>query len=551
MTQTTDNAPPGKRVCFSYVRFSSSKQARGHSEARQNEIAPRVAREKGWFLDESLCMADLGLSAYKKANLVKGSIQPILDGVSSGKIPAGAVMIIEHFDRLTRTDIDESVPLLWSLLGSGLEIYIDRTNRHLTKASLKSAVEITMALWELKGAHEYSAKISDRVGKAWENKRKKLADGHRLTKKIPGWIDAASWKVIPGRVAVVRKIFKLYLDGYGISAIVKLLNGERVPTWGGKRLEKASDWNSSYISQLLHSRAVIGEFQAHKTVTAEKGTYYKRVAMGEPLVGYYPPIVSKEIFFQVQARLGDGTKTRKTEAIRNLFSGLAYCVCGGRMYLASTGKGRSYYMCWSKLKGLRCKQPSVPYKALEDSFAHCFHVAPQRLFRRADNNADEREIIRGKLASLQTQIGNITKFVVAGKATVALVEKQAELESESDELKRALEMAEMTQTDVGHDASEMEFIINNLGSMESNQELRRRIRGWLLSNVKRIVCGNSAKQVDVLFRNGHSLRFVFSADFGAAQIGKDLVVLNDAGPKPSRIAKRRVKFAVKKTLAAR
>ena len=127
------------KICFSYIRFSSRIQAKGDSERRQGEIAPRVAKEKGWILREDLNAFDLGLSAFHRQNLGdKGSIPAIIAGVKSGKIPQGSVMIIEAFDRLTRTDIDESMPLLSELLQAGLEIYIDRTSRHLTRQSLNS-----------------------------------------------------------------------------------------------------------------------------------------------------------------------------------------------------------------------------------------------------------------------------------------------------------------------------------------------------------------------------------------------------------------------------
>jgi len=58
-----------KKACFSYVRFSSAKQAKGTSEDRQLKIAPRIAAEKGWQLNDSLNLLDLGLSAYKKQNV--------------------------------------------------------------------------------------------------------------------------------------------------------------------------------------------------------------------------------------------------------------------------------------------------------------------------------------------------------------------------------------------------------------------------------------------------------------------------------------------------
>ncbi|MEI8315118.1 MAG: recombinase family protein [Verrucomicrobiota bacterium] len=99
--QNTANANP--KICFSYIRFSSGQQAKGNSTDRQLDIAPQVARDKGWELNNNLSIADLGLSAFKKANLgPKGKLGAVLTGVQSGKIPKGSVMIVEALDRLTR-----------------------------------------------------------------------------------------------------------------------------------------------------------------------------------------------------------------------------------------------------------------------------------------------------------------------------------------------------------------------------------------------------------------------------------------------------------------
>jgi hypothetical protein len=114
-TPKTTKANP--KICFSYIRFSSGKQAKGNSTDRQLEIAPRIAREKGWELDENLSIADPSLSAYRKANLgPKGKLGAVLLGVQTHKIPKGSVMIVEALDRLTRAQLDEAYDLFRDLL---------------------------------------------------------------------------------------------------------------------------------------------------------------------------------------------------------------------------------------------------------------------------------------------------------------------------------------------------------------------------------------------------------------------------------------------------
>jgi hypothetical protein len=105
------------KICFSYIRFSSEGQADGSSLDRESEIAPRVAREKGWTLREDLSAKDLGISAYKKLNLPM--LRCLIDGVNHGQIPAGSVMIIEALDRLTRAELEEAYDLFRDILNIG------------------------------------------------------------------------------------------------------------------------------------------------------------------------------------------------------------------------------------------------------------------------------------------------------------------------------------------------------------------------------------------------------------------------------------------------
>lgn len=51
--------------CYSYLRFSSPKQAAGNSKSRQLDYARRWAADNGFEFDESLTMKDEGLAAAR------------------------------------------------------------------------------------------------------------------------------------------------------------------------------------------------------------------------------------------------------------------------------------------------------------------------------------------------------------------------------------------------------------------------------------------------------------------------------------------------------
>src|SRR5437867_425154 len=94
-------------VAYSYIRFSSRQQAEGDSLRRQTEKAEDYCQRKGWTLDASLTLRDLGVSAFRGDNALLGNLGVFLAAVKKGTVPAGSVLIVESFDRLSRQGIDE------------------------------------------------------------------------------------------------------------------------------------------------------------------------------------------------------------------------------------------------------------------------------------------------------------------------------------------------------------------------------------------------------------------------------------------------------------
>src|SRR5262249_15118215 len=89
--------------------------------------------------------------------------------------------------------------------------------------------------------------------------------------------------------------------------------GPPVPTMGRSAL-----WGAGTVDKIVHSRAVLGEFQPH----VKRGD--KREPEGQPLAGYYPAVIDEATFHQAQAALA-GRKNQKGprgQHVRNLFTGL-------------------------------------------------------------------------------------------------------------------------------------------------------------------------------------------------------------------------------------
>ncbi len=109
--------------------------------------------------------------------------------------------------------------------------------------------------------------------------------------------------------AVVRRIFGLTLQGYGSSAIARLLNGEGVPTPGAyfrmkhpgsNRFRKAADkngWTAAAVLNILHQYEYTGALVGRKRYKAslhEKRTVPQDKADWIIYEGAHDAIISKE-----------------------------------------------------------------------------------------------------------------------------------------------------------------------------------------------------------------------------------------------------------------
>src|SRR5687767_14753868 len=73
-----------KPKAYSYLRFSSARQADGDSIRRQTDAAARYASTHGLTLDTSLTFRDLGVSAFEGKNIREGgALHAFLEAVEN------------------------------------------------------------------------------------------------------------------------------------------------------------------------------------------------------------------------------------------------------------------------------------------------------------------------------------------------------------------------------------------------------------------------------------------------------------------------------------
>ena len=143
---------------------------------------------------------------------------------------------------------------------------------------------------------------------------------------------------------VVRYIFRLYLQGNGLTKIAKILTEEEIPVPGisrnigtTRKTKLYNCWKQTTISRILKNPVYIGNLEQFKR---KKVNYKSKKRVTVPkedrVICYntHEPIIKKEDFDEVQKIITDNKAFSKSTKHDYLFKGFLYCAdCGAKLYL--------------------------------------------------------------------------------------------------------------------------------------------------------------------------------------------------------------------------
>lgn len=438
---STPRPPAGPPVAYSYLRFSSHGQADGDTVRRQTANPEEWCRRNGVRLDTTLVFEDRARSAFKVHHRHREALSEFRRNVTEGRIRPGSYLIIENLDRLSREQERIAVELLLSIVNAGITVVQLMPEEQVFGPANLDMLGLMRAVIQMAQAHQESAKKAKRLGEVWEQKRRAAVAGTgTLTARVPGWVDLADgrMRLNAARAAVVRRIFKLCVQGFGGQAIARRLNEEGVPTLTGR-----GKWYQSAVTYVLRSRAVLGEHQPH----TEHGVG-GRVAVGDPIPNYYPAAVTEELFNAAQgAMAGRVTRAGRPPARRaNLFRGLLRDARGGgRLGILSRVKGPHRSVVYSNMdRKAGVPQHSFPAEAFEAAvLSKLREVDPREVIgesaaaERVLALTGERAELAGKLARLGDLLGDEPSPTIAGRVR----EAEAALRALDDRLAAARQEA--------------------------------------------------------------------------------------------------------------
>jgi DNA invertase Pin-like site-specific DNA recombinase len=427
-------------LAISYIRFSSPAQAKGRSFQRQLQACKEYCDRKGLHLADGSDMSffDAGKSAFKGEHVGEdGALARFLALVKQKKIAPGTTLVVESLDRLSRQDVLPALNLFLGLITAGIRIVTLMDGERVYEGKDIDFADVGYSLSVMSSAYGESLKKSKRsranAAAAQEDAR---ASKTPLGRVMPLWLEcvgergAREFRVIEDRAEIVRRIFRMAIDGHGQGLTARKLNDEGLRTF-----KAGTPWGSTSIRKILFNRAVLGDYQPFSVQGSPDG---KRRASGEPIKGYFPRIVDDDTFNMAQKATDDRLVrlVTKPAANCNVWNGIAKCIlCGEPMHLISKGnppRGFKYLQCYGKRKGV-CENKLIRSEPTEQVFkAMLARLESLSLVKDASAKiAADLDAVQGDLVQ---QVRLLQQYQVQFESVV--VKKEGEIEVLREEERR-------------------------------------------------------------------------------------------------------------------
>jgi Recombinase len=275
----------------------------------------------------------------------------------------------------------------------------------------------------------------------------------------------------------------------------RTLEDRKEPVWGrGKRAGER--WHKSYVTKILANRSVLGEFQPHRM--EGEGDERKRVAEGAPVPGYFPTIVSEDLFHRVQQLKTEDTRRpgQIGERVSSLFTWIAKC---GRTGKAANFVNKSKYQ-YLKTEGVLDDGRRMVGWSYED-FELRFLTAVGRLDltkifdAQEDNETTKMERLLAAANARVRETGIVLKRLLKHlessdkKAPETVLDRIRELEAQSAGQRQEVETATTAlkkARDAAADAAKFSSDFKRLMAERHKPETRLALRQEIRSIVSRI-----------------------------------------------------------------
>lgn len=422
-----------------YIRLSREDGDKEESDSvgNQRKLLTEYVAKKEDFILYDIYVDD----GYSGTNFNRPSFQKMIADIEDGKVNC---VVVKDLSRFGRDYIDT---------GRYLERYFPELGVRFISVtdsidSMKQAYDMLLPIKNIFN-EQYARDISKKIQATVKSKQKAGEFIGAFTsygyKKSP--VDKNKLVIDDYAADVVRRIFSLYIQGYGKQRIAKLLNSEGIlcPAEYKKvngenykncnRLESTTYWSYSTINSILHREMYVGNM-VQGTKHQRMRSKQKKMPKEKWIIveNTHEPIIDKETWEKAQSLLQKRTRELDLETNKNIFAGFVKCGDCGRamtknMWRRADGsKTYSLYCGTYKRNG---KQYCTP------------HTLPMAVLK---------DIVLGDLKAIVDSVDNLKELVQSQSFTASKVKRIAD--TELSKIKAELERVKRLKKSIYEDYRE-------------------------------------------------------------------------------------------------
>ncbi|EPC2321725.1 recombinase family protein [Escherichia coli] len=520
-----------KTKLYSYIRFSSMKQADGSSYERQKRTAAEIAAK--YDLELVTSYQDFGVSAFKGANSRTGALSRFLDEIGRS-VPVGSWLVVENLDRISRQSIIEAQELFLSIIRRGITIVTGMDGKVYSKESVNAnPIDLLLSVMLFARANEESQTKRNRTNssalikiKAHQENPQNPAVAIEEIGKNMWWTDTTSGYVLPHPVffPIVQEVVELRRNGRSTAEILDHLNATYTPPPAASH-KRHSNWSRAMIERLFHTRALIGI----KEISVD-GVKYE-------LKDYYPRVLDDAEFYHLKKSIGvracnygDKEEVKPIPLLSGV--GLLKCEhCGSAMVkVKGTNKrpNQYRYSCDAmRSSRIACVHTNWSFRGDQLEKAVLQLLADKIWI--AEDKANPVPALKVQVDEISRKIDNLIALSAMTGATKELADQITTLNSERETLYNQIKMAEEEMYSVDSQGWEKlaEFDLEDVYN-----EDRIKVRFKIKQALKRIGCSRIDKYKNLFvleYIDGKTQRVVIENSRGTrkGQIFVDLKTIND------------------------
>ena len=321
----------------------------------------------------------------------------------------------------------------------------------------------------------YLEDLSENIKKTFDSKRKQglhigsfVCYGYKRDKENKNKL------VVDREVSrIIKEIFNLYENGYGVSKIATQLNNEKILTPTRYKMSKGLNfknngknnayWSESTITKILKNQMYIGNMvQGYNKKVSYKSKKKITMPTNKRIIveNTHEAIISKEQFNKVQVLFKERTRKCKNGE-KHIFANKLICKdCKNKMYKCQNSKGYIFFSCkFSKKIYGNCTRHSIGYDKLKEIVEnkirekiikyYDFNNIPDELFvindnkLKCDNLQKEKANLLKEMIDINKAIKELYIDKVNGKVTENTFEElNKSFLSDKDNKQKEIEMIE-------------------------------------------------------------------------------------------------------------